>query len=524
MRRAAYVGVLGYSDAMRSLLMLLPLLAVACGGTGRAPADAGAASDGGVSTVGSTASEPAVILRSGSGGVLLRGVVLAPSGPLAPGEVLVQDGVITCVAASCAEASGAAAATAIDTRGVISPGLIDAHNHLAYNFMPEWAPSPRRFFRNRYEWAEDPQYEAFVKPYTKYRSTGTHFCPAAKWGELRSLVHGTTTVQGQSFQQSCLDWGVRNAEHYHGLGHNHMRTEIGSVRDLTDADARNLLESFGQSTRPATRYAVHMQEGIAGDGVEVEFESFAGRDPRPNRHRGVSLLVNETSVLIHALGLTEAQLLEARAANAKFVWSPSSNLALYGETAPIRRMLQLDLVVGIGPDWTPSGEDDLLAELRFAHTYGERKNIAELTPERLWRMATSDGARVVGLQAHVGRIEVGLRADLTVFGRSSADPYRAVLDSHAADVRLVFIDGRGHYGDASLKDATARNAFCETYDACGTSKYLCVQDSPTATNRRNEVLAEVRAQLFNILEGVGYPADERYGRGGELLPLTACGR
>ena len=456
--------------------------------------------------------------------MLLRGVVLAPTGPLNPGEVLVVGNTIRCVAPSCANEPGASLATSLDTQGVISPGLIDAHNHLAYNFLPPWRPMPARLFRNRYEWAADRDYEAHIAPYANHRSSGTHFCPAAKWGELRALLHGTTTVQGQSFQQSCLDWGVRNAEHYHGLGPNQLRTTIGNVRDLTDADAASLLRSFDAPTSPTTRYVVHMAEGYAGDGVELEFDSFAGRDGRAGRHQGLSLLYKETSVLIHAMALTESHLQEVATAGAKIVWSPSSNLALYGRTAAIARIVQLGITTGIGPDWTVSGEAELLSELRFARRYAEAQRIPELTAQRLWQMATKDGARVVGLEEQLGTLEVGKRADLVVFGREGGDAHAAVLDSRAEDVRLVMVDGRVLYGDASLRDALAANPYCETFDACGTSKFLCVQDAPTAPNRRNETLAELHDQLFNILEGVGYPPDEQYHRGRELLRLVDCAR
>lgn len=466
-------------------------------------------------------SPPAEIVNTGTAGLILRGTVLLPSGPIA-GEVFVKDGAIACAATDCSATTGAGDATTIDTKGVISPGLIDAHNHLAYNFLPEWVPSPAKLFNNRYEWANDPQYEAFIEPYSKHRSAGTHFCPAAKWGELRSIIHGTTTVQGQAFEQSCIDWGARNAESFHELGYDHMQTSIGSVRDLNDADAAALITNFDKATEPTTRYAVHMAEGVSGDNVDLEFDSFAGRDTRTNRHVGTSLLHNMTAVLIHAIPLTELQLQETATSGSHVVWSPSSNLVLYGATAPIQRILQLGIKTALGPDWTPSGEDEMLGELRFARAYAASNNIPELTTQKLWEMATTDGADVVGLDGKIGRIEVGLRADLAVFGRTDSDPYRALIESRAADVRLVLIDGVGWYGDQALQAATARNAYCDEFFACATPKYLCVVDSPTATSRKNETYDDVRTQLYNILEGVGFPADEQYGRGDELLPLVAC--
>jgi hypothetical protein len=266
-----------------------------------------------------------------------------------------------------------------------------------------------------------------------------------------------------------------------------------------------------------------MAEGVTDNNIDAEFDSFAGRDPRTNRHQGVSLLVDDTAILIHCVTLTDDQLQEAVLAHAKIVWSPSSNLTLYGATAPIQKILQSGIVTGLGPDWTPSGEDELLAEMRYALGYGAANGIPEITPERLWRMVTADGADVLGLEAFIGRIEVGFRADLSVFGRTGPDPHAAVLESRAEDVRLVLLDGLGHFGDEALEAVTARNLYCDSLDACGTPKYLCVQDSPTATDRRDETLGDLHQQLFDILEGTGVaPYAEIYHRGSELLELVDC--
>lgn len=467
----------------------------------------------------STLALPAEVTRTGTGGVLLRGTVLAPQGAI-EGEVLVVGDTIACVASDCSSSPGFGAATIVETRGVISPGLVDGHNHLAYDFLPDWAPVPFTFYANRYQWANDPSYEAFVAPYANHRSTGTHFCPAAKWGELRAIVHGTTTIQGQSLPQSCIDRLARNAESFNRLGTDHMQTNIGSIRDLNDADRMRLVMNFQAGS--TTRYAVHMAEGYAGNNVDREFASYAGRDTRTvDLFRDPSGTPYRTAILIHALGLTDAEIDEAAMVGAYVVWSPSSNLVLYDRTANIQRMLDQGMVIGIGPDWTLSGEDDVLAEMRIAAWYGATAAIPALTPRRVWQMATSDGAAVVGLQRFVGRLEPGLRADIAVFGRRGPDPYAAVIDSGASTVRLVMIDGRAYYGDAALS-TLAINAQCDPLLACGAPKFLCAAGTPGSTNRAGETVADIRAQLFNILEGIGFPANEQYGRGAQLLELAEC--
>jgi cytosine/adenosine deaminase-related metal-dependent hydrolase len=476
--------------------------------------DGGMAMDVGPTDAGpittSVEAPPAEVVRMGSGGLLLRGTVLAPTGPITPGEVLIVGNTIACVAADCSATAGASTATIIDTHATISPGLIDGHNHLTYDFLPEWVPP--HLYMNRYEWSNDASYMAFIAPYADHRSAGDYVCPSTKWGELRSIVHGTTTVQGQSPEQSCADRLARNADHFHGLGTDHMQTAIGSVRDLTDAMRTTIIGNFTAGT--TTRFVVHMEEGYAGMNVDRELASYAGRDTRT-----VSLFESmgmpyRTGVFIHSVGLTTAELDETAMEGASIVWSPSSNMVLYGRTADIASILARDIVVGIGPDWTPSGSDEMLSELRYAQQYGHDNAVTALTSERLWRMATSDGAEVVGLASGIGSLTVGLRADISVFGRTSADPYQAVIDSRARDVRLVLIDGAAYYGDASLQAATAVNTSCEAFDACGTAKFLCAANTPGSASRATETVADIHEQLRVIMAS--------YMRESELLELVDC--
>lgn len=454
------------------------------------------------------------------GRLLLQGALLLPDRVVDPGELLIVDGLIKCAQASCQGDPQAAGATTIQTYGIISPGLIDGHNHLPYNFLPEWVPGQGKSFTNRYQWADDPDYEEHVRPFSANRSSNTHFCPSAKWGELRSLLHGTTTMQSQSFDRTCIRGGVRNADHSHELQYDHMRTSIASPRDITDSEAMGILASLTAVQEPSTRYAVHMGEGYEGDNITLEFSSFAGRDSRQNRHAGTSLLVPKTSILIHGVALSDAELLEVKQTQSHIVWSPSSNMVLYGRTADIGRILELDISVGIGPDWTVSGEDDLLAELRYAQRFAIEKSIMRLTPQKLWQMATVDGAYVLGLDAFIGKLVPGAVADITVFRRrnSPTDLYEQAINSKAQDVRLVLIGGAAHSGDKTLNSVAWRQD-CDAINACGVDKFVCAsyQDGDTLGT-----LASIETALVDILEGTGYPDDEQYKRGNDLLPLIDC--
>ena len=471
-----------------------------------------------------TPSEPAALVDTGPDGFILRGTVLAPDEIIEDGEVVIESELIVCVDVDCDEITEGKDYTIIETDGVISPGLIDAHNHLPYNFLPPWFPVSDTFFNNRYEWANEAAYRDHIAPYADNRMSGTHYCPAAKWGELRSLVHATTTIQGQSFQQRCVMGAVRNADHYHDLQHNHLRTTIDSSLNIDADQAQNYIDSFENSDSPTTRLAVHMAEGVSGDGIEDELDAFAGIGSETG-HPGTSLLDYGAALLIHAVGITSEQLETISMTDSYIVWSPSSNFHLYGMdvTAPIEEILDYGITTALGPDWTISGAFDMLEEMRIALDYAGRQDIDIVSPEKIWKMATANGAEALGLDEFIGRLIPGHHADIAIFGRHGQDPYRAVIDSQAEDIELVFIDGEVYFGDQHLLES-ARNDYCEAFDACGAAKFLCGKDSPTAGDRRDEKVSDTRAQLIEILEGRDdAPEEEQYGRGDELLELVICG-
>ena len=82
-----------------------------------------------------------------------------------------------------------------------------------------------------------------------------------------------------------------------------------------------------------------------------------------------------STVVIHGTALTEDQLGDLNDAGAKLVWSPQSNLRLYGETTKAAPRSSMGITVGLGADWLPSGSTSLLAELNVARRGLERQKV-----------------------------------------------------------------------------------------------------------------------------------------------------
>src|SRR6202020_3329114 len=94
---------------------------------------------------------------------------------------------------------------------------------------------------------------------------------------------------------------------------------------------------------------------------------------------------------IHSVALAPADFAVMASHGASMVWSPFSNLLLYGQTANIAAALAAGIKIGLGSDWSPSGSKSLFGELKVARVYSQ-SNGNIFTDQELVRLATSTGA------------------------------------------------------------------------------------------------------------------------------------
>lgn len=151
-------------------------------------------------------------------------------------------------------------------------------------------------------------------------------------------------------------------------------------------------------------------------------------------------------VIIHGIALTKKDFKTMARNDMYLVWSPKTNDVLYGETADVVCALKAGVTVALGPDWSITGSDNLLEELKVAHDSLK----GAITPRQLFKMATSDAAKVAGVEGLLGRIEVGYKADLFLAPRLDSDPYKSLLKTYSKDIELVLIGGKPLYGKRQL--------------------------------------------------------------------------
>jgi 5-methylthioadenosine/S-adenosylhomocysteine deaminase len=414
--------------------------------------------------------------------LLLRGTVVSPDTVLDPGEVLLEGDKILCVAASCAGESKAAGATTIETAGLIFPGLIDAHNHTQYNYLPVWTPP--KLYKNHNQWQASSAYDTFIDPHRTLDNT--LMCEMVKYGEIRSLLAGTTMIQGTPLRK-CADTLIRNADlPYHGTGPDIVRTNVLGIGQVDAAGAQQLKDEFTSGKIKA--YIIHLSEGI-DETARKEFDQLEAH----------GLLLPQV-VVIHGTALGETELKKIAAAKMPMIWSPTSNLALYGQTNDIKLAKSLGIQLSLSPDWTPSGAPNILEELRGAQQYNKDKLASLFTAKELVQMVTINPAKAMGFGDDLGSLEVGKRADVTVIAGDKSKPYEALIGARLNDVRLVIVEGKALYGDANLLKDLAPNTFCEDITVCQAAKTVCVKESESDTNKLNQTLTDVESALSG-----GYP-------------------
>ena len=142
----------------------------------------------------------------------------------------------------------------------------------------------------------------------------------------------------------------------------------------------------------------------------------------------------------------EQQLLADHAV--KVLHCPTSNLKLGSGVAPVPEMLARGITVSLGADGAACNNRlDMFDEMRLAALVqaARRQPGAMVAREALW-MATRAGARTLGLEAEIGSIEPGKRADLIVVDRdrphlaTGPDPYSTLVYAGARQRRA---DGDG---------------------------------------------------------------------------------
>lgn len=425
-------------------------------------------------------------VTTGSNAILMQGNIVVPDGMLENGQLLIDGtGRIACAACDCSAEAAAAGATKIDcANGVITPALINAHDHITFTEAPPAAHADK--YDHRHQWRRGQDGLPSI-PSTSNQGGNN----GVWWGELRNLMAGAMTINGSGGAGGLLRNIDQPADQQEGLNQPRVRYSTFPLKDSNGARLTNgcaypdaLDDPDSAAIRDSAAYTPHISEGI-DDSARNEYLCLS----QDTANEDEDVILNKTAV-IHGIGLLATDFRDMAASRASLIWSPRSNIDLYGNTAQVALARNSGVRIALGSDWAISGSMNILRELQCADEFNERNMGGFFNDRDLLNMATSNAAGALGADLKIGALSVGLEADVTIWNGTNNAGYRAVLDATPSDVVLVLRSGRAMYGDRSLMSALPETATeCEALDVCTVEKTVCARRETGAS------IADMRAAI-----------------------------
>ena len=163
-------------------------------------------------------------------------------------------------------------------------------------------------------------------------------------------------------------------------------------------------------------------------------------------------LLDERFIAFHCVAMDEEDMRIFADHGCKVVHNPESNMKLASGVAPVPAMLKQGIVVGLGTDGCASNNNlDMFQEMDTAAKLGKTALLdpTAMSARTVIRMATCDGAKVLGLDTLVGTLEPGKKADICIIDMNKPhltplynEYSHLVYTVGGADVETVLIDGK----------------------------------------------------------------------------------
>ena len=176
-------------------------------------------------------------------------------------------------------------------------------------------------------------------------------------------------------------------------------------------------------------------------------------------------LLNAKIIAAHCVHIDEGEIYTLHQHHAGIAHNPSSNLKLASGFAPVKKMLDIGLNVGIGTDGPASNNDlDMFEEVRLAAFLAKSvtNDPTALPAQTALTMATRLGAQALHLGDITGSLQPGKRADLILvdisklhnsprFKRTANSVYaQLVYATKSSDVSDVMVNGKWLMRDHQL--------------------------------------------------------------------------
>jgi 5-methylthioadenosine/S-adenosylhomocysteine deaminase len=404
-------------------------------------------------------------------------VPVEPAGALADHAVVVRDGqILDVLPADAAPARYAAAQTLALPGHALIPGLVNLHGHAAMSLLRGYADDlPLMTWLKDRIWPAEKKHvsEAFVRDGTLLAAAemlaggitacnDMYFFPrAAAEAFLQAGMRATLGMIVLEFPSAYAS----DADDYLAKGlaiRDELKEEplLGfafaphapyTIADATFGRINTLAEQLGAP--------IHIHVHETAEEIRDSVRQYGLRPLERLAQRG---LLGPNFIGVHAVHLNDFEIELLAQHGSHVAHCPSSNLKLASGIAPLTRLIGAGVNVGLGTDGAASNNRlDLFAEMRLAALLakGSSGDAAALPAAAALKAATLDGARALNLDARIGSIAAGKRADLVAVDLHAPssqplfDPVsHLVYVAGREHVTHVWVDGRLKLADRRLVD------------------------------------------------------------------------
>jgi len=369
----------------------------------------------------------------------------------------------------------------IDAKGkVVFPGFVNTHTHL-WQMLLKGLGDDRVLidWGNEMTWRSGPYYEKedkyvaallgcieAIKSGTTCTADFDYPHPRPKLADPIIKAFQETGIRGV-YIRGIIDWGeeyglppelIENLDdalndcervfkEYNGSANGRIHVWFGI--DTIFHATRECYEGVrALANKLKTRISAHVSESPTY--IESAIKRFGMRDLEFMDHIGFT---GPDLLAVHCVLMTNRDIRILKGRDIKVSHNPTANMYLSSGVAPIPRMIESGITVGLGVDGAASNNNQDMVQLlkitALLHKVHHAGDPTIITCEKVLEMATIDGARALGLENEIGSIEPGKKADLVImnFKKPATVPYHhpvstLVYSATSENVDTTIIDGK----------------------------------------------------------------------------------
>lgn len=340
----------------------------------------------------------------------------------------------------------------IDADGkILLPGFINTHTHLSMTLFRGLADD-----LSLDNWLNDHIWpmESNLNGYYSYIG--------ALLGTIELIKSGTTTFSDMYFYMEDVakavnDSGIRAVLSYGMIDFSDAEKRVNEIKENMAlfkkcngmADGRIKVffgphspytaseELLKEVRKLADKYGMGIHIHVSETEKEIK-DILNEKGLRPFEYLESIGFLGSDVIAAHCVWLSDKEIEIIKKNNVKVSHNPCSNMKLASGIAPISKLIENDICVGIGTDGASSNNSlDLIEELKIASLLQKVTNFNPkvLNSNEAIAMGTIKGAEVLGLEDEIGSIEVGKKADIILIDTNQAN---MVPDSSNLSSNIIY--------------------------------------------------------------------------------------